>query len=697
MAQVRSDNILADIPKILDDKTGVVDATTGVWRAYNNVAEFTTRFPAIGRAEGQEFWVRSGYHPINADLYAVKKDKSTYKVFDTGVVNVMDFGATGDGVTDDSVAVQAAIEAYRGIGAMFLFPAGTFVLGDIQVPAGCSFVSYQLARDNYLSNVPSKIIPAPGATYVFEFEDNSKNCIMDGIYIDAEYVQGQPHNENLVAAVRWAGTFQKIINCNFTRCPKYCVLSKAGAVVLEDNNIQGWYGTVTPDIFTGINDFKGAFTAEALGDSYIINNEIGAGLSYFTSTVTPRDPTNGRIVSMALGSIFGGTSVISGNLFENGDRAVAIGNSLYCNFNNNRYELSAMGGLYIYGPMQFATFSQERFGDNSLSVEGAADDITIAIGAAGNIAFIAPTFESLVNGAIPNSGFKVNYHISNRGSDLVDLVTPIVDPTYSVNGLINLSEPTLLPVRQVVGQYDPANPRFESVSTAVPVSQVAKKGYVKLKQGTDTATSFVGAVEFWTPQETLAYSLGFSPEAYLALTGYGVNPILALNMVIALQRNGESKLTLWSLDGLGNSQIILQGGAPTTQGLITLNNTTGVFSIIGAGNIDLGANVNFRLHANGTTSIIFPPNPATIDAVTLVARRSDTGEMVSIDPTPLIPSSNYAIQTSSVPYTKALINGDFPSAKIGFTVIQDGAGMTYIKKDNSPTGNWSTFPTVQLT
>jgi len=56
-----------------------------------------------------------------------------------------------------------------------------------------------------------------------------------------------------------------------------------------------------------------------------------------------------------------------------------------------------------------------------------------------------------------------------------------------------------------------------------------------------------------------------------------------------------------------------------------------------------------------------------------------------------------AIDLTATPYTKSTINVAYPSAKKRFIVIQDGANQTYIKKDNSPTGNWSTFPTVQLT
>lgn len=54
------------------------------------------------------------------------------------------------------------------------------------------------------------------------------------------------------------------------------------------------------------------------------------------------------------------------------------------------------------------------------------------------------------------------------------------------------------------------------------------------------------------------------------------------------------------------------------------------------------------------------------------------------------------IDTTSTPYSKSTINSQYPTAKKGTIVVQDEGGKTYIKKDNSSTGNWSVFSTSQL-
>jgi hypothetical protein len=51
---------------------------------------------------------------------------------------------------------------------------------------------------------------------------------------------------------------------------------------------------------------------------------------------------------------------------------------------------------------------------------------------------------------------------------------------------------------------------------------------------------------------------------------------------------------------------------------------------------------------------------------------------------------------TTVAYTRTTINAAYPNAKEDDVIIQDGAGMTYIKKDDSPTGNWSVRTSNQL-
>lgn len=55
--------------------------------------------------------------------------KVSYSMIDGAVANVRDFGAVGDGVADDTAAIQAAIDSVNKLGTVF-FPKGTYKITD---------------------------------------------------------------------------------------------------------------------------------------------------------------------------------------------------------------------------------------------------------------------------------------------------------------------------------------------------------------------------------------------------------------------------------------------------------------------------------------------------------------------------------------------------------------------------------------
>src|SRR5687767_12378491 len=58
----------------------------------------------------------------------------------TRIYNIRDFGAKGDGQTNDTTAIQKAIDAcYKDKGGTVLVPAGVFVTGTIELKSNVTF------------------------------------------------------------------------------------------------------------------------------------------------------------------------------------------------------------------------------------------------------------------------------------------------------------------------------------------------------------------------------------------------------------------------------------------------------------------------------------------------------------------------------------------------------------------------------
>ena len=61
--------------------------------------------------------------------------KVTYSMIDSAPYNVKDYGATGDGTTDDTAAVQACINAAASNGPVWI-PEGTYMVNAHTIQSG---------------------------------------------------------------------------------------------------------------------------------------------------------------------------------------------------------------------------------------------------------------------------------------------------------------------------------------------------------------------------------------------------------------------------------------------------------------------------------------------------------------------------------------------------------------------------------
>jgi hypothetical protein len=93
-------------------------------------------------------------------------------------VSIMDFGATGDGVTDDAPALRAAMAALNGLGGGELFvPSGTFLLNSLVVyPGGTNKCFSPL--------YPNISIRGVGGQSIFKAGNNTLNSQQSSMFFD---------------------------------------------------------------------------------------------------------------------------------------------------------------------------------------------------------------------------------------------------------------------------------------------------------------------------------------------------------------------------------------------------------------------------------------------------------------------------------------------------------------------------------
>ena len=91
--------------------------------------------------------------------------KVSYSMIEGAVVNVLDFGAVGDGVVDDTAAIQAAIDSLTSGGTVF-FPTGTYFCNTGLTVADNNMVLDFAGGAALTYTTPTQILLTIGAEFV---------------------------------------------------------------------------------------------------------------------------------------------------------------------------------------------------------------------------------------------------------------------------------------------------------------------------------------------------------------------------------------------------------------------------------------------------------------------------------------------------------------------------------------------------
>ena len=153
------------------------------------------RVAVIGLCFGGPWMVRNHRHPwltiisVQVAFCLVVTAQETGPTGGTAggcFTHVKQFGATGDGVTDDTDAIQAAVNAVdeRG-GGTLLFPPGTYVVTSVGLRAGIRYLGYgAIIRRPAGQGKWIRTFDAAKQGYIHSGEQNSRPLVIEGLTFD---------------------------------------------------------------------------------------------------------------------------------------------------------------------------------------------------------------------------------------------------------------------------------------------------------------------------------------------------------------------------------------------------------------------------------------------------------------------------------------------------------------------------------
>ena len=263
-------------------------------------------------------------------------------------VSVKDFGAVGDGVTDDTVAIQAAIDA-----------AGTAGGGSVYIPVGTYKLTDTLTITNdYVALIgdgssASVLLGSDPTKWIIKFNANADHMLIDGLWIKGSAVSDATEQYGVGYTSDTDDPENVIIqNCKFSHSNNGIVVGTGRYWKITQNSFDTLVG-ITSGAGYGIlaaagsshnvfskNTFKGTLTSHL---RHAIYNSVGSRFNVVSDNVI-KDCNEGGIVTNSTSAQNGVRGlIISNNIIEGGGVAATtdaasielVGNTQDCVVSGN--------------------------------------------------------------------------------------------------------------------------------------------------------------------------------------------------------------------------------------------------------------------------------------------------------------------------------------------------------------------------
>ena len=165
----------------------------------------------------------------------------------TGINSVRSFGAKGDGRTDDSAAIQRAIDAFGSAGGTLFFPPGRYVCADIQVKPHVALTaaptwSYS-GDDRFGATV--LLLAREDAVCLLDITD-AVGATIEGLALDGRQLGRNGHEVHGISMIRKGSDYGRVEN---TVRVERCLVSDFSGDALHLDHV--WCVTVSRNMLSG--------------------------------------------------------------------------------------------------------------------------------------------------------------------------------------------------------------------------------------------------------------------------------------------------------------------------------------------------------------------------------------------------------------------------------------------------------------